>query len=101
MKIKKCVVEQYKKCCPVSSSKCNNDEEVQIKIHRAVTLGQVTDIQNGGDTLVVRYYDFDIIIHKNKIVHMRRSGDGKIVEIDEAVKEKYNQQMQSSANAMV
>lgn len=99
MKIKTCVIEQYKKFCPVSTSKCNNNEEVNFKIHRAVTLGQVTDIQNGGDTLVVRYYDFDFTVHKNIIVNMRVTRENKTVEIDESVKEKYNQQVQMSANA--
>lgn len=99
MKIKPCVVEQYKKHCPVSITKCNNDQEVEFKIHRAVTLGQVTDIQNGGDTLVVRYYDFDFTVHKNKIVNMRIFREKKTVEIDELVKEKYNKQVQLSANA--
>jgi hypothetical protein len=99
MKIKSCVVEQYKKFCSVSASKCNNNEEVNFKIHRAVTLGQVTDIQNGGDTLVVRYYDFDFTVHKNVIVNMQIFREKKTVEIDESVKEKYNQQVKMAANA--
>lgn len=99
MKIRRCVISHYRKHCPVSSSKCNNDSEIEFKIHRAVTLGQVIDIQNGGDTLIIRYYDLDFTIHKNKIMKMERNKNEKMVYIDSNLKRKYNQHVQTTASA--
>lgn len=94
MKVVKKVIEQYTGLCRHSAAKCNNEAEIEYKIHRAVTLGQVTEIRDGGNTLVVRYHDLDFTIKNNKIVNMWRNRKVNEIEIDENVKNQYDATVQ-------
>ena len=98
MRVKQKVIDQYKALCKHSAAKCSNDSEIVGKVHRSITLGQVTAIKNGGDMLVVRYYDLDFTINKNVIVNVWRNRKVAPVLIDEEVKNQYNESIQYIVN---
>lgn len=91
MKITKNVIEQYQFLCPISSGKCDSFHDIEYKITRCITLGQVVEIRDNGKTHIVRYYHLNFTVTKNKVVGMISDKSKSLVFINEKAKSQYDQ----------
>lgn len=90
MKITNDVIEKYTKLCRTSTAKCESFFDIEYKIHRHIALGKAIEMKDKGDTIIVRYYDLDFTITKNKVVNMERDRNKELVWIKEENKNQYD-----------
>lgn len=90
MKISNEVIYKYTQLCKTSTAKCESFFDIEYKIYRHINLGKLIEIKDKGDTIIVRYYDLDFTITKNKVVNLERDRNKELVWIKEENKIKYD-----------
>jgi hypothetical protein len=66
LRIKQNVIDTYMQLCPVSTYKCESYSEVEYKVLRAISLGQMIEIREKEH--VIGYYHLRFVIKNNQVV---------------------------------
>ncbi|GFN32454.1 hypothetical protein [Paenibacillus xylaniclasticus] len=90
MKVTNRVLEQYTQLCGFSSRKCESYHDIEYKIRRHIELGKIIELKDGGDTVIVRYFDLNFTITKNKVVDAQRDKNKPMVWVSEKAKYQYD-----------
>jgi hypothetical protein len=91
-------IKNYLSVCPTSSRKSQYDERIiAYKIRRAAELGRLMTSRSNG-TIVIGYYNINVIIHKDEVAGVVRKKHGsnkrldKYVFVSEKVKKRYDRE---------